>query len=196
MSTNLSLPSTIRTEHLILRCWKPSDAPLLKEALDANLAHLRPWMPWAVNEPSSLDVITARIDKFAADFEAGLDYVYGIFNLDQDAVLGGAGAHRRIGDDGFEIGYWIDVAHTRRGYATEAAAAITRLAFAQPATRRIQIRCDPDNVASAGVPRRLGYRHIETLSGDGTTPAGAPRDTMVWEMTRPEFESREVLRAP
>lgn len=186
-----SLPSSIQTERLLLRCWQPADAPLLKAAIDANLDHLQRWMPWAIAEPSPLDVIVARVERFAADFSDGIDWAYGIFTPDGSAVLGGTGAHSRIAADGLEIGYWIDSAHTRRGYATEAAEAITRSIFAQPSLQRVQIRCDPQNVASAAVPRRLGYRHIETLLGDGMTPAGTPRDTMVWELTRTEFESRD-----
>ena len=189
---NPSLPDSILTERLLLRCWKPDDAPLLKTAIDANLAHLQPWMPWAMAEPSPLDVIAGRLEKFAADFADGVDWAYGIFTPDGDAVLGGTGAHSRIAADGLEIGYWIDAAHTRRGYATEAAAAITRIIFTLPSMQRVQIRCDPNNLASAAVPRRLGYRHLETLLGDGMTPSGMPRDTMVWELTRAEFESRDA----
>lgn len=194
MPTNLSLPHSIRTERLLLRCWRPSDALLLKAAIDANLDHLQAWMPWAIHEPSPASVIEERLRKFAADFEAGIDWAYAIFNPEESAVLGGTGAHRRIGDDGLEIGYWIDAASTRRGYATEAAAAITRTAFAQSSIQRTQIRCDPANIASAGVPQRLGYRHIATLPDDGLTPAGKPRDTMVWELTRGEFETRAITR--
>jgi hypothetical protein len=35
----------IHTHRLVLRCWQPTDAPLLKAAIDVNLEHLRPWMP-------------------------------------------------------------------------------------------------------------------------------------------------------
>jgi hypothetical protein len=37
-------PYRIETERLVVRCWEPRDAPLLKEAVDASLDHLRPWM--------------------------------------------------------------------------------------------------------------------------------------------------------
>jgi hypothetical protein len=37
----------IVTARTTIRCWSPSDAPRLKEAIDANVEHLRPWMPWA-----------------------------------------------------------------------------------------------------------------------------------------------------
>src|SRR5262249_24384090 len=42
-------PYRIVTERLVLRCWEPSDAAALKEAVDASIDHLLPWMPWAVN---------------------------------------------------------------------------------------------------------------------------------------------------
>lgn len=35
----------IVTPRLVIRCWNPPDAPLLKAAIDASLDHLRAWMP-------------------------------------------------------------------------------------------------------------------------------------------------------
>jgi RimJ/RimL family protein N-acetyltransferase len=52
---------------------------------------------------------------------------------------------------------------------------------------RVEIRCDPRNTASAAVPRRLGYRHVTTLEANVLTPAGEPRDTMVWVQTAAEL---------
>lgn len=49
------------------------------------------------------------------------------------------------------------------------------------------IRCDPENVASAAIPRRLGYRLRELLRGNVQKPDGTPRDTLVWEITRAEL---------
>ena len=48
-------PYRIVTERLVLRCWEPRDAPLLKEAVDSSIDHLLPWMPWAAHEPQSLE---------------------------------------------------------------------------------------------------------------------------------------------
>ncbi len=185
---SLSIPDLIRTERLVLRPWRVEDAPVMKSLIDENLAHLQAWMPWAMTEPSPLEEITARITHFAAEFAAGNEWVFAIFRRDDDLALGGTGLHRRIGDDGLEIGYWIRADQTRRGFAREAAAALTRTAFLQPSVQRVQIRCDPKNVASAAVPRRLGYTHVETLPADTTTPAGDPRDTMVWELRRSQLD--------
>jgi len=192
MSTVMVFPAAIRTNRLLLRSWRPGDARRLKEAIDANLAHLQAWLPWAVEEPSPPEVVAARVETFAADFAAGVEWLYAMFRADEPEVIGGTGLHPRIGADGLEIGYWVAEAHTRQGYATEAARALTRVAFTQPQIQRVQIRCDPNNLASAGVPRRLRFRHISTLPNDAVTPTGTPRETMVWELTRAEFESRSA----
>ncbi len=184
-------PHVVETNRLLLRPWTLADAPILKRAIDENLDHLQAWMPWAMDEPSTLDVIEARIGTFAADFAAGTDGIYAIFTRDESIALGGTGLHSR-GADGLEIGYWIHHEHGRRGYATEAAAARTAAAFGLASVQHLQIRCDPRNVVSAMIPARLGYRHVETLVADTVTPLGAPRDSMVWQMTRGEFERDAV----
>jgi RimJ/RimL family protein N-acetyltransferase len=181
-------PRLVRTERLILRAWEPADAQDLKSAIDANLAHLQPWVPWAKDEPSPLDAIVSRLEKFASDFASGAEWLYAIFGLDGRTLLGGTGLHPRIGPGGIELGYWIGAPYTRLGYATEAAGALTRLAFTEPEVQRVEIRCDPLNEASARIPHHLGFRHVETLVGEFVTPTGAPRDTMVWRMTRTEHE--------
>lgn len=177
-------PLRLTTPRLVLRAWEPADAPALKAAIDRNLDRLRPWVPWAVHEPSPLEAIAQRLAGFRADFDAGRDWVYGIFAPDGRTVLGGTGLHPRIGPGGLEIGYWLDAAATGHGLATEAAAALTDLALALPGITRVEIRCDPANAASAAVPRRLGYAHVETLAAATTGPDGAPRDLMVWRRVR------------
>ncbi len=179
------LPFTraLETKRLLLRPWQQGDAPHLKAAIDANLDHLRAWLPWAMHEPSPLEVVAARIARFEQDFAAGLDATYGIFARDDGRVLGGTGLHLRIAA-GVEIGYWLDHRELGQGFATEASSALTAEAFRHPEVARVQIRCDPRNQRSAAVPRRLGFRHVDTLTADTHTPGGSLRDTMIWELTR------------
>jgi len=61
-----------------------------------------------------------------------------------------------------EIGYWIRVDETGRGYASEAARAAFELASGLPHVSRLTIRCDERNVPSAAIPRRLGFRLAST----------------------------------
>ena len=37
----------IVTSRLVIRCWDPKDAPMLKNTMDLNVEHLKPWMNWA-----------------------------------------------------------------------------------------------------------------------------------------------------
>lgn len=195
-----SILERIETPRLVLRRWRPDDAPRLKALVDANLDHLRPWMPWAMQEPSPVEAITERLERFERHHRDGLEWTMAICLSADDTLIGGAGLHPRIGPDALEIGYWIAEAHTRRGYATETAAALTSAAFSLPQIDHVEIRCDPRNVASARVPAKLGYRHAETLTANTTTPTGEPRDTMVWRITRAEHadqnipSGREMLR--
>jgi len=181
---DLGVPARIETERLVVRCWTEADAPLLREAIDSSVKHLRLWMPWALDEPKPLEETRRRLAAFEASFRAGEDVRYGVFSRDESFVIGGSGLHRRIGAGGLEIGYWIRADATRQGYATEVASTLTEAGLAAAGIDRVQIHCDPRNTASRRVPEKLGYRLIETRVGDALTPKGEPRDTLVFEITR------------
>jgi RimJ/RimL family protein N-acetyltransferase len=177
----VSLPERVVTERLVARCWRPADAPLLKAAVDASLAHLRPWMPWAMHEPSPVEAVAERLAGFERAFVAGEEWLYGLFDPDEREVLGGIGVHRRGDPDQLELGYWARADVEGRGYVTEGARALAAVAEREDGIARLTIRCDPRNVRSAAVAARLGFRHVATLAGDPVGPGGAPRETMVWE---------------
>jgi RimJ/RimL family protein N-acetyltransferase len=180
----------------VVRCWSPADAPLLQAALEASLEHLRPWMPWAAEEPETLRrSVRRRLERFRAWFERGKNLVYGIFDRDERQVLGGTGLHRRIGAGAGEIGYWVHVDHTGQGLATEAAAAVTCVGFGFEKLGRIEIHCDPDNAPSAAIPHKLGFAHQVTVPGWVNTPSGTPRDTMFWVLSAEQFPASPAAGA-
>jgi RimJ/RimL family protein N-acetyltransferase len=185
----------ILTERTVVRCWQPADAPLLKAAIDASFEHLLPWMPWAADGPESVEVWAARLRTFRGQFDLDQDYVYGILNPDETAVLGGTGLHTRAGDKALEIGYWIHVDHINQGLATEISAALTQVAFEVNGVDRVEIHCDPKNVRSAAVPRKLGFVYEATLRHRTRTTDGAPCDTMIWTVLRDEYPASPSARA-
>ncbi|QDU69396.1 GNAT family N-acetyltransferase [Engelhardtia mirabilis] len=157
MSLVLRPAYRIQSERLTIRCYEPSDAPQLRQAMEDSVEHLLPWMAWARDEPAPMAEIVVRIRRFRAQFDMGMDFIYAIFDGDQKLV-GGTGLHPRIGPGCAEIGYWIRAGHTRLGYATEAAAALTRVGFVVHGYRKIEIRVVPQNEPSVRIPRGLGYR--------------------------------------
>src|SRR5436305_14366103 len=45
------LPAMAPGARLLLREWTSKDAQALSEAVQRNIEHLRPWMPWVAQEP-------------------------------------------------------------------------------------------------------------------------------------------------
>jgi RimJ/RimL family protein N-acetyltransferase len=173
-------PYRIATERLVVRCWEPADAPLLKEAIDESLDALLPWMPWASEEPQPLSAKVDLLRRFRGRFDLGQEFVCGIFSPDESVVVGGTGLHPRRGDDALEIGYWIRSSNVGRGFATESSAVLTRVAFELCGVDRVDVRVDPANTASARIPRKLGFREEATLRRRLRYPE--PRDVIVFSL--------------
>lgn len=177
----------IQTERLVIRCWDPEDAPLLQQAINESLDHLRPWMPWINQEPEPVEAKAARLRNFRGSFDLDEDYLYGIFDPDETEVLGATGLHTRAGKNALEIGYWIHVDYLNQGLATEVAAGLTRVAFEVNQVNRVEIHCDPENARSARIPEKLGYIKEAVLRHRTHTPQGDPRDTMIWSMFAEDY---------
>ncbi len=169
----------------MLRCWEPRDAAALKEAVDSSLDHIRPWMPWAENEPQTIGEKVELIRGFRGLFDTDQDYVYGIFSRDESEVWGGTGLHKRHGEEAFEIGYWIRESRAGQGLATEASAALTRVAFEVSGVDRVEIRVDPPNDRSRRVPLKLGYVEEATLR---RRLEPGPRDVVIYSIFADSYE--------
>lgn len=171
------VPTTLRTARLLLRPWAAADAAALQPVLEANVAHLGPWIPAHVATPAPLPELAERLAGFAADFAAGRAYRYALLAPDGSRVLGEADLFPRAAGgrvplpaaDRAELGYWLDAAATGQGLATEAARALLDVAATLPGLTHAEIRCGVDNGPSAAVPRRLGF-HL----------AGVEEEAQVW----------------
>lgn len=182
------LPDHLVTPRLVLRRWVAADAPFLNAAILANMDHLRPWMPWVVAEPVSVADRVQLFERWEQDWQQGGDLVVGIFK--DGAVVGGSGLHTRRGPGVLEIGYWVHVHHARQGIATEASATLTTAAFAVEGIERVEIHHDKANVASAGIPRRLGYTSVDESATAITAPGEVGIDCR-WVMRREDWAAPE-----
>jgi RimJ/RimL family protein N-acetyltransferase len=185
----LDLPDRIVGARVVLRPFERADAPALWAAIDESREHLRPWLPWADGHRT----VEATRD-FAAKQQAGwigrTDFGCGVFVKVDGRVLGGSGLH--VHDwraRHFEIGYWLRLGETGRGYMRETVALLSRFAFDALGAVRVMIRCDSDNDASRRVAEGSGYLFEGCRRRDGLKPDGSHRDTLVFSMLREEYDA-------
>lgn len=129
-------------------------------------------------------------------FDLGQDFFYGIFAREEVQVLGASGLHTRAGEGAREIGYWIHKHHVNQGLATEASAALVRVAFEVDRVRRVEIHSDPQNVPSAAVPRKLGFTHEATLRQRKPFLEERFVDDMVWTLFADEYPASPAAALP
>ncbi len=184
----------IETKRLILRCYNPSDAQMLANSVTESVEHLKPWMPWAHNEPQGIEAREERLRNYRGMFDLQRDYVYGIFNREETRLLGGSGLHTRLGESQLEIGYWVHKDFVRQGLVTESTAALIKVAFEIIHVHRIEIHCDPGNLASAAVPRKLGFTHEGTLR-EKTRFLDDWSDSMIWGLLESEYPNSPSAKA-
>jgi RimJ/RimL family protein N-acetyltransferase len=135
-----------RSERLFLRPAFPEDcgailAGIGEESIVRNLARA----PW----PYTLD--DAR--NFAA-LPQDMRLPHFLVTVPGNGVIGSAGMGEHEGEP--ELGYWIAREHWGRGYATEAAGAVLRIARTL-GHRRVVAGHFTDNPASGRVLRKLGF---------------------------------------
>jgi len=161
----------------VLELHGPDEAGRIADAINANLDHLAPWMPWA-HRPTNAQEQAIRLAAAVENAERDLDASYSI--TVEGCVVGGCGLHLRTGEeDTRDIGYWIAADHQGHGYVTDAASGLARVAFEHYGVRRVRITCDGANVRSAAVPRRFGFEHAATVRDERSAPSATGR-TMVW----------------
>jgi len=189
-------PYRIETARLVLRCWNPQDAPLLRAAIDASDAHLRPWMPWMAKEPRPVAEVAETLRHFRSEFDRDRDFTYAIFDPPETRVVGSTGYHARVRSGGMEIGYWVRADSARQGFATEASAALVRVGFELLDLDRIEIHIEVSNRASAGVPRRLGFIREAVLRRRLEMPNGPRGDSEIWTLFREDHDGAPAARQP
>lgn len=182
-------PEAFETERLLIRAPLPGDGAEVNAAILESLDRLRPWMDW-VHPVPSVDDTEANVRQARVDFLARTELRLHLYEKSSDAFVGSSGLHDvdwRVPK--FEIGYWVRTRFEGRGYVTEAVRGISRFAFETLGARRVQICCDPNNVRSARVAERAGYRLEARLRSAAVTPTGDLRDTLVYALLADEWES-------
>jgi RimJ/RimL family protein N-acetyltransferase len=84
-----------------------------------------------------------------------------VWDSERQVAVGAAGYHGPPDDAGMvEIGYRIDPAYRRQGYARAALEALLARAAAEPSVHRVRVSIRPDNLPSSGLALQYGFRQV------------------------------------
>lgn len=174
-STSPRIPDfteSFESERLIIRAPKLGDALDVWNAKQNSLPALREWMLWAQDEPE-LHETEENLRKAVADFITRKDLRFHIYSKETGEFVGASGLHSiNWSIPKFEIGYWLATEFEGNGYITEAVQRIEQFAFEQLGARRVEIRCDEENVKSRSVAERVGFILEGILKQDSLSPEG------------------------
>lgn len=152
------VPSTVPTLRAAIE-----DSERLGMLLDARVPG--GWPPDLLDAPA----LQWTVDRLREDPNAASWYMYWIVLRGEPArtLVGVAGYKGPPSLDGIvEIGYGVVPEHQRRGYATEAAQALVRNAFAEPKVQRVIAETLPSLEPSMAVLAKCGFDFI----GEGSEP--------------------------
>ena len=180
--TLIPLFDELRGERVVVRPYRPEDAPALHEAVAESRDHLRPWLPFA-DEHQTVEESLDFILHSSADWLLRQVMPVALFDAETGRFVGGSGLHPNNWDARvFEIGYWTRASEQGHGYITEAVRLLTDFAFDSLAANRVFIRCDARNTRSAAVAERLGFVREALVRNEMRAVDGSLRNTLVFAL--------------
>ncbi|MBU1174066.1 MAG: GNAT family N-acetyltransferase [Alphaproteobacteria bacterium] len=189
------LPRELTTERLRLRRYFPDDADWYADMAQRNRAHLARYESGnaAMRIASAADAQKV-IAEFADLAEAEKACFLGAFLADSDTFV--AQIYVGVGNaalPAYLIGYFCDVAHLRRGYVGEAAAAVVAELFERCGAERVGLGCDDTNSASRRIAERLGMRLEGHLRADKRNADGSVTGSLLFGLLRQEWRRAEAI---
>ncbi|WP_051881957.1 GNAT family N-acetyltransferase [Parvularcula oceani] len=154
----------LETDRLLLRPVREQDAADAAEALN-DFEVLKQTGTWGF--PSDAEVCAARF-RAAEAHDPKLDVIFAARLKADRRMIGTVGIHRQV-DATYAVGYMIGRAWWGRGYMTEAVRAVCAFGFDTLRARRIEAVVFTDNLGSAAVLRKAGFRDTGD-AGPGWSP--------------------------
>lgn len=153
----MGIIKTIKTDRLELRLKEFSLdlAQQMHQALQTSLAELNPYLEWSYKINTLEDVIEYLISLKS---QTGIDNMisYGIFL--EDNYIGQITLKcKDVLAKKYELTYWLSSIHAGKGYTTEAAKALEKVAFEDYKVNKIEVTADTGNIGSNRVIQKLDY---------------------------------------
>jgi RimJ/RimL family protein N-acetyltransferase len=146
----------LRSSRLQLRPLRPADAPAIcaYRALP-EVAKYQAWESCTLND--AVQMIAGQTGLVPDT--PGTWFQLAIVIAASGKLIGDCGLHFRQNDSRqVELGITLDLAHQRRGFATEAIGIVLKYLFGPLGKHRVFAVTDAENLAAASLFRNLGFR--------------------------------------
>ena len=149
----------LKTENLILRPWKESDAKCLYHfAKNPNIGPIAGWPPHE-SIKDSLNIIKTVFSKRETYAIVKEGIPIGCVGL-----LFPPDANHDWGDDSAELGYWIAEEYWGNSFAVEASKALIKRAFDELNIKQIFASFRIENTQSMRVLEKLGFKYYAQMN--------------------------------
>ncbi len=183
------IPNQIETNRLILRCYRPEDAPAYYRMSQKNKPHLQRFESGnAVMSISSEKDAEKVIHDFMDDWKDRKAFFMGAFLKETQEFV----AQVYVGVVNwtlpeFEVGYFADVDHEGHGYVTEAVKGALGWLFDHLEAHRVRLGCDETNLRSIRVAERCGFVREGHLRETKQHPDGNYSGDLHYGLLRSEY---------
>ncbi|HVL32344.1 MAG TPA: GNAT family protein [Actinomycetota bacterium] len=185
-------PCEIRSEHLLFREFRPSDADAVVRISRENTEVFAPL--GEIHDVPSFERWLSAIDR-GARARRRMEFRLAVERADTGALIGIARVcdeqpARGIGS----IGYGLSALEWGQGFGTEAASAMLEFGFSELGLHRLEATIRVDNERSLRIARRLGMI-LEGRLRDYFWEEGKRADAYLYSILAPEWHARKELRS-
>ena len=180
----IDIPQVIETPRLKLKMPCAGIGEQLHQAIMDGYEDYVRWLNWPSNPPT-VTTVEEETRKHHAEFITRELIRYIIMDKQTNTIVGRCAfpniqAHWSIPQ--FGISYFIRKSQRGLGYASEAANALSLLAFRFLKARKIEIHSDAENTASSSVALNLGFKLEYSQKGSWPRPDGKLAEMQTYAM--------------
>ena len=190
LSSTTDFPTPIITPRLILRppTTSAKNINIYRKAVAESIDTLKLWLPWAKSIPTS-EQIETYIEMCDLNWIVKNDNNIGlplwIIDKHSGKFLGNITMWNIVWNvPKFEFGFWIRNSQTKKGYMKETVNALSHYCFLELGVRRIEVRCELNNIPPQTVAKHLGFELDAVLKNSTRAIANNTlTDTMLFSLT-------------
>jgi ribosomal-protein-serine acetyltransferase len=174
-------------DDLLLRSYKPEDAPELFRCINDSRAHLRPYLNW-VDATTRTEHSLQFIQSAIAQQASGEGMALGIFLQQERHLIGGIGMHNWNHDlKRAQVGYWISKECEGRRLMYRSAVRFLDFLFRKIGLNKAEMHIVAHNARSLVLAERLGAK-TEGCIRQSLRVAGKLEDVIITGILRHEWE--------